>query len=50
MITVKNKTYTVEEFITFCKESESYRELGIKLGYSGNLGGSTTQKLKNLIK
>jgi hypothetical protein len=48
MIICQNKEYTIEEFTKLCKESESYRELSMKLGYSGN-SGSTVSRLKKLI-
>lgn len=49
MIIIKNKEFSIEEFAKLCKESESFRELAIKVGYSANSGGSTKNRLQNFI-
>ncbi len=50
MITVKGKTFSIEEFKNICKDSESYREVAIKLGYSPSCGSSVTNRIKNFIQ
>lgn len=45
---IKGKEYTIQEFEEICKNSESYREVSIKLGYSPN-GGSATRRIKEII-
>lgn len=49
MIKGKEKIYTLEEFEKICNESESIREVKIKMGYSPD-GGGTSQRIKNLIE
>ena len=48
MITIKNQQYSIQEISEICKNSESYREVMLKLGYSGNSGSSAT-RLKKII-
>lgn len=49
MIIIKNKTFSIEEFSKICEESESYREVALKVGYSGS-GGSSLKRLKEIIQ
>lgn len=46
----KNKQYSKEEFQKICKESTSFREVTIKLGYSANSGGKTVARIKTAIQ
>ena len=48
MIIIKNQQHSIQEISEICKNSESYREVMLKLGYSGNSGSSST-RLKKII-
>ena len=45
----KYENFSVEELQSFCKESESYRELAGKVGYSPD-GGSAIRSVKEMIE
>lgn len=45
----KYEKFTEEELLQFCKESESYREVASKIGYSPD-GGSGVKAVKELIE
>ena len=45
----KYEQYTKNELQNFCNESESFRELAIKIGYAPN-GGSGIKQIKEMIK
>lgn len=45
---IKGKEYTIQEIEEICKNSESYREVSLKLGYSPN-GGGSIRRLKDII-
>ncbi|MDX9783083.1 MAG: hypothetical protein RBT35_08990 [Bacteroidales bacterium] len=49
MTKAKWEAFSEEEIRNLFKQSESYREVSLKMGYSPN-GGSATQTMKNLIK
>lgn len=44
----KETFFTLEEFSKICEESESIREVKIKMGYEPD-GGGTSQRIKDLI-
>lgn len=45
---IKGKEYSLEEFQQICENSESVREVAIKLGYAPD-GGGSVQRVKTLI-
>lgn len=45
---IKDKEYSLEEFQQICENSESVREVAIKLGYAPD-GGGSTKRVKTLI-
>lgn len=48
MIKGKTKNYSLAEFKQICKESESVREVVIKLGYVANGGGTATRVKRDI--
>lgn len=49
-VKVKNKIYSKKDLENICKNSESFREVALKLGYSPNHGGEVINKIKNELK
>ena len=44
----KYEKFTEEELLQFCKESESYRDVALKIGYSPD-GGNSIKADKEMI-